>query len=254
MATSEQNMSLLQALGAEHGVVSAIGAGGKKTTLYRLLQAHSGRAGLTATAFTADFPEELGAQMIVAPAEQLLWQVPAAAGPHVAYAQPSDKPQRVAGLDAESIARIHTEGRFELTLVKADGARMRRIKCPEPHEPSIPACTDTVLLVLSALALGKPLTDKVAHRPERVAAVTGLPLGAPIRPADLAAIFSREEGLLQGTEGYRVIPVLNMVDDAELEAAGREVAQRALAECPRFERLVLTSAKRAGYLVDVIER
>jgi probable selenium-dependent hydroxylase accessory protein YqeC len=254
MATSEGNASLLRALGAERGVVCAIGAGGKKTTLYRLLQAHAGRVGLTATAFTADFPAELGAQTIIAPAQELLTQVPAAAGPRVAYAQPSDKPSRVAGLDAGTITRIHADGCFELTLVKADGARMRRIKCPQAHEPSIPACTDTVLLVLSALAIGKPLTDKVAHRPERVAAVTGLALGEPIRPADLAAIFSRQHGLLQGTEGYRVIPVLNMVDDAALEAAAREVAHQTLTACARFDRVVLTSNRRADYLVDVIAR
>src|SRR5699024_3961306 len=119
--------------------------------------------------------------------------------------------------------------------VKADGARMRRIKCPAPHEPSLPPGSDTVLLVLSALALGRPLNDKVAHRPERVSAVTGRPLEDAIRAEDLAAIYSHPQGLLQGTEGCRVIPILNMVDSPELEQAGLEIARLTLAACPRFD-------------------
>jgi probable selenium-dependent hydroxylase accessory protein YqeC len=254
MPMVEINPPLLEALAAKAGTVCAIGAGGKKTTLYRLLKAHPGRAALTATAFTADFPAELGAETIIAPVEELRVRVPAAAGPRVAYAQPSDKPGRLAGLDEDSIAQIHHVGKFELTLIKADGARMRRIKCPEAHEPQIPACADTVLLVLSALAIGKPLTDKVAHRPERVAAVTGRALGQPIRPSDLAAIYSRSDGLLKGTEGHRVIPVLNMVDGSALEMQAREVAELALEACERFDRFVLTSNRAAGYLVEVLTR
>jgi probable selenium-dependent hydroxylase accessory protein YqeC len=129
---------------------------------------------------------------------------------------------------------------------------MRRIKCPAEHEPSLPPQTTTALLVLSALALGKPLNDKVAHRPERIAALTGRQLDEPIQPEDLAALFSRPDGLLKGTEDCRVIPILNMVDTPELERAGREVARLALAACPRFDRFVLTRNRREGYLVAVL--
>src|SRR5690606_17891875 len=146
----------------------------------------------------------------------------------------------------------HARGGFDLTLVKADGARMRRIKCPAEHEPSLPPGTSTTLLILSALALGRPLSDKIAHRPERVAAVTGRALGEPITAADLAAIFSRPQGLLQGTEGSRVIPVLNMVDTPELEQAGREVARLTLEASSRFDRFVMTSNRRDGFLVQVL--
>lgn len=253
MATHDASI-LLQTLGAESGIVCAVGAGGKKTTLYRLLRAHGGKAALTATAFITEFPAELGAEVIVAPASALSERVPAAAGPRIAYAQPSDKPGRLAGVEPERIAAIHDAGGFDLTLVKADGARMRRIKCPAPHEPGLPPGTDTTLLVLSALALGRPLTDKVAHRPDRIAAVTGRQPGEIIRAEDLAAIYSHPQGLLQGTERCRVIPVLNMVDTPELERTGLEIARLALAACARFDRFVLTSDRRDGYLVAVVRR
>lgn len=191
------NTELLQALAAESGIVSAVGAGGKKTTLYRLLRAHGGRVGVTATSFINVFPAELETETLIAPSAQLAEQVPLAKGRRVAYAQPSSKTGRLTGIDPGLIASIHRRGGFDLTLVKADGARMRRIKCPEAHEPNIPAGTRTVLMILSALALGRPLDEKVAHRPERVAAVTGRALGDIIQPQDLAAIFSHPDGLLK---------------------------------------------------------
>src|SRR5690625_3120492 len=231
---------LLSILGAESGIVSAIGAGGKKTTLYRLLQAHPGRVGVTATSFINIFPAELETETIVGPSAQLSEQVPATQGRRIAYAQPSSKPGRLTGVDPELVASIHQRGEFELTLVKADGARMRRIKCPETHEPNIPPGTDTVLLIPSALALGRPLDDKVAHRPERVAAVTGRALGEFIQPEDLAAIFSHPQGLLKGTDGCQVVPVLNMIDTPALQDSGRQIAEQALAACDRFDRFVLT--------------
>lgn len=250
--TKHHHAALLQALEAERGIVCAVGAGGKKTTLYQLFQAHGGRVGLTATAFTTDFPSELGAEVVIAAGAELSERIPLLPGRRIAYAQPSDKPGRVAGVEPERVTAIHAAGGFDLTLVKADGARMRRIKCPAEHEPNLPPQTTTVLLVLSALALGKPLNDKVAHRPERIAALTGRQLDEPIQPEDLAALFSRPDGLLKGAEDCRVIPILNMVDTPELEHAGREVARLALAACPRFDRFVLTSNRREGYLVAVL--
>src|SRR5690625_1115145 len=234
------NHELLQTLAATTGIVSAIGAGGKKTTLYRLLQAHPGRVGVTATSFINTFPDTLGAEISIAPSAQLVEQVPVMQGQRIVYAQPSSKPGRLTGIAPEHVATIHQRGEFELTLVKADGARMRRIKCPETHEPNIPPGTDTVLLIPSALALGRPLDDKVAHRPERVAAVTGRALGEFIQPEDLAAIFSHPQGLLKGTDGCQVVPVLNMIDTPALQDSGRQIAEQALAACDRFDRFVLT--------------
>ena len=44
----------------------------------------------------------------------------------------------------------------------ADGARMRLLKAPKPDEPVVPRSCDTVIAVLSAQAIGRPLDDQVA--------------------------------------------------------------------------------------------
>ncbi len=245
---------LLNALNARSGIVSVVGAGGKKTTLYRLLAIHPGRVGLSATSFTYTFPRDLPAEVHVAPLEQLLVEVPASPAQRIAYALPSDKKGRLGGLEAADVLTIHRSGGFDLTLLKADGARMRRIKCPAEHEPQIPDCADTVLLVLSVAAVGRPLDDRVAHRPERVSEVTGLKLGDTIQPRHLGRIYSHPLGLLKGTGERHVVPVVHMVDGPEQEEAARQVAAHALAGSQRFDRVVLTSTRRDSYLVDIIRR
>ncbi len=72
----------------------------------------------------------------------------------VAYACPGDKPGRRAGASPPTIERIHREGGFAATYVKADGARMRMVKAPGADEPALPESATTVLprfLVGSAL-------------------------------------------------------------------------------------------------------
>lgn len=246
--------ALLNALNARSGILCAVGAGGKKTTLYRLLTTHPGHVGMSATSFTYTFPADLDAETHVAPIAELLERVPASRAQRIAYAAPSDKKGRLSGLDEADVLTIHRAGNFDLTVLKADGARMRRIKCPDSHEPRIPDCADTVLMLLSIAAVGRPLDDRVAHRPEKVAEVTGLKPGEVLEPLHLGRIFTHPAGLLKGTGGRTVIPVIHMVDDPAREAAARAVAAHALAGSHRFDRVVLTSAKQATYLVDVIRR
>ena len=71
--------------------------------------------------------------------------------------------------------------------------------------------------VLSAHALGEPLGPNVAHRVDRVAEVAQTHEGAPITPEHLGRLLGSPHGLLKSTEGRRVVPVINMVDDALLD-------------------------------------
>ncbi|MDQ3774178.1 MAG: hypothetical protein M3461_07335, partial [Pseudomonadota bacterium] len=64
--TERDREALLEALAATRGLVALVGAGGKKTTLYRLARAHAGRIGITATVAIPPFPADLGAHVIVA--------------------------------------------------------------------------------------------------------------------------------------------------------------------------------------------
>jgi probable selenium-dependent hydroxylase accessory protein YqeC len=170
------------------------------------------------------------------------------------YAGPSPKPGRVGGVPPADLAGLHAAGGFEVTLIKADGARMRWIKAPAPGEPVLPPGATTVLALVSARIFGQPLAPEVAHRPERVAAVTGAAPGEPLSPEHVARLLTSEEGALHGAGEATVVPIINMVDDqARLEAA-REAARGALRRTRRFTRVVLARMTAADPVIEVVGR
>ena len=248
--------SLLDLLEARDGVVCAVGAGGKKSLLRYLAAAHPGRVALTATVFMTHIPDDAGFAVVVVDDADLPDAVARlGAAARVAYACPSEKPDRWAGANPATIEHIHREGSFEATYVKADGARMRWVKAPADDEPALPACCTTVLPIVSALAIGESLGARVAHRVERVEQVAGLREGEPITPTHLGRLLASPLGSMKHTEGRRVVPVINMVDDAVREAGAREAAEVALASCSRIDRVVLTCLARTGDpVVGVVRR
>jgi probable selenium-dependent hydroxylase accessory protein YqeC len=129
------------------------------------------------------------------------------------------------------------------------------VKVPADDEPVLPACCTTVLPVVSALAIGEPLSSRVAHRVERIEQVLGLREGEIITPAHLGRLIASPLGMMKLTETRRAVPVINMVDDARCESGAREAAEIALAANSRIDRVVLTCLARVGDpLVGVVRR
>ena len=250
--------SLTEALVLSGGIVAAIGAGGKKSVMNALSAEASGRLAWTGTVFTARPPRWTDVEVHVGEEDELLALAAAQSGPaRQAFLRPSDKPGRYAGLAPETIARLHEIGGFDLTLVKADGARMRGLKCPRPGEPVLPPRTDLVLMVVSAQVIGRPLEAEFVHRPERVAGVLGIEPGDTLTAEHLGTVLTHDQGLQAGTEGRAILPIINQVDDAARRDLAEQAAAFALAHSDRFDRVVLCCLRRQATgtgLVDVIER
>lgn len=247
---------LLDLLEAHSGIVCAIGAGGKKSVLNALAGMHPGRVALTASVGTTRFPELPHFEVVIDEDAALEARVKAIdRDASVAYACPSEHAGRYAGATLATIERIHSGGGFEVSYVKADGARMRWIKAPDEDEPVLPARCSTVIAVVSARAIGEPLDARVAHRIEQLRRVTGLGTGERITPEHVGRLMAHPAGLMKAPAGCRVVAVINMVDDARREVLAREAAAAALALGPRLARVVLTQLKRPeGPLVAVVER
>ena len=245
---------LAGALRATRGIVCAVGAGGKKSLLYHLAETLPGKVGLTATVQMARFPATLDAAKIVADSSELEQRVTEEADGTrvVAFARASQKPDRLAGLPPNLIDDIHRSAGFDVTLVKADGARMRLIKAPRPGEPVLPAATTTIVPIVSARVIGRRLTEEIAHRLDRISAITGLTAGDVVGPEHLAQLMVSPAGALQNIGDAVVSPLINMVDTAELAQAARTVAQTALDATRRFDRVVLASLRAPSTVVEVI--
>ncbi len=246
---------LLDLFQARTGVVCIVGAGGKKTTLHRLATAHPGRVGITSTVLTPPFRKRLGAHVVIEEAAKLSATVASVAQKYdrVAYATPCDKKARLGGVAPRQVIEIHAQAGFDVTLVKGDGARLKWIKAPQEDEPVIPPVT-VVIPVLSARAMGEPLSEKTTHRLEEFISITGAQHGDPITPELVARLLASGRGSLKNVGNARVIALINMVDTPEQCAMARDAAAQALDLSPKIERVVLARMLDEDPVVSVVER
>ena len=244
---------LLSALHAERGIVCLTGAGGKKTAIYLLANLHPGRVAITSTVHMQAFRRRELDHMILEEDTNLSRAVATSTGRVTGYANPGDDAFRLGGVDPQLIPAIHTACGHDLTLIKADGARGRHIKAPAEYEPVLPAKLDTLIPIVGARVIGRPLDAATAHRPERIAQICKLPMGSPIESHHVAILISQTYGNLPLRDSTIIVPLINMVDDPGLARAAREAASQLLEYCPRIHRVVLACLRRSE-LVEVVVR
>ena len=248
------------ALDAAEGTTCLVGAGGKKTTLYALAD-RLDRAVLTATVRIPIFDREVAAVRVTD--DPVATLVGAAGVDGAEYDEGGDlsfplglvpdrdRADRYLGYDpavVDAIADAH-DGPI---LVKADGARTRRLKAPNDSEPQIPRTADTVVPVASAGAVGEPLTSETVHRPERVAEITDAAVGDEITPDLVGRVLAHRRGGLKGIPtGATPIPLVNAVDDAGEAATARAIAA-AVHEHADVPRVVL-ARMIDGEIVGIVE-
>lgn len=133
-------------------------------------------------------------------------------------------PVKLVGHAPEALTPLR--GLDAILVIEADGALRRWIKAPAEHEPVIPPFTDAVVVVACLDAIGRPLNDTVAHRPERVATLTRTPVDAPITAETVRRLLLSPDGGRKGIPaGARPIAALTRVRaprNPALERALRE--------------------------------
>lgn len=222
--------------------------------MFRLAKECRGRAGITATSHIEYFPRSLAATKYIDTEDALLNKVRDDTTSRViAFAQPSERKGRRAGISLELVQTFKDEGRFDLLLIKADGARGRLVKAPAVHEPPLPDCVNTVIPVVSAKVIGQKLSEKNAHRPELITKVTGVKEHGIIKPVHIARLLAAPDGALKNTGSAQVIPLINMVDNGELEQLAREAAIAALSLTDRFACIVLAAMRNDNPVIDIIK-
>lgn len=225
-----------------------VGAGGKKTLLYRLANELS-RAVVTATVRIPIFDSHVD-DVVVTPHPDDAIRTPESWPLGLV---PEREDNRYLGYAPETIDRLASADPDTPILVKADGARNRLFKAPGADEPIIPETATTVLPIASVHVVGEPLDEETVHRPERVGEITGRHRGEVLTTDDIASVLAHPGGGLKAIPpGATAIPVLNMVDDAELASIAREIAVGIL-DRGDVPRVVLTKLIVDDPVVDVIE-
>ena len=240
-------MDIVDALSARRGSTCVVGAGGKKTTM-AALAARLDRAVVTATVRIPVFDPWVEHVVVT---DDPVSAVESAEEWPLGVVPERERSDRYRGYDPATVDAIREA--HDPVLVKADGARMREFKAPSDREPRIPSKADTVVPIVSAHVVGEPLDEERVHRVERVAALTGRDPGERLRSEDVAAVLASEAGGKKDVPGdATVVPLVNKVDDEDLAATAREIADEVLARAP-VPRVVLAEMRAEDPLVEVVE-
>ncbi len=186
-----------------HPLISIVGAGGKTTTMYTLAGelAQRGKRVIITTTTQIFLPEqdETDALIVASETPTLLNMIGAAWKQHrrVTAASSTIGASKLAGLQPEQPYELLMKSGADAVIVEADGARHHMIKAPAEHEPVVPPQTNIALLIMSAEALNQPLNAEIAHRPERIALVTGISQGDILTPTVIAQLMTSEQGALK---------------------------------------------------------
>jgi probable selenium-dependent hydroxylase accessory protein YqeC len=184
-------------------LIAITGAGGKTTTMYTLASelAQRGKRVITTTTTQIFYPEpgETDTLIIASETHALLNTIDEAWQQYyrLTVAGTVLRPGKLAGLQPEQPYELLVKSGADVVIVEADGARHRMIKAPAEHEPVIPLQANVALLLMSAEAINQPLSDRIAHRPELVAMVTGINVGDVLSPAVISRLITSEQGALK---------------------------------------------------------
>jgi len=173
-------------------LVAIVGAGGKSTILFRLGAELSVRGAKIVVTTTTMLAEDQVIRPLCTSA------APAAVGAALVPGVPlmvvtGTAPGKVTGPGPDDVDRLFSETDADYVLVEADGARSNAIKAPGPREPVIPSRSTTVIVVVSATAIGRT-PRAVAHRPDRVAALAGIAPDDPLTAGAVARVLLSPQG------------------------------------------------------------
>lgn len=184
-------------------LISIVGAGGKTATMYTLARELASRGRRVVTTTTTQIftpaPDETEELIIEAETPALLNKVKAAWEHYrrITVATSVNERGKLMSVQPDIPSLLMQEGRADVVIIEADGARHRMIKAPADYEPVVPTETNVALLLMSAEAIDQPLSEEIAHRPERIAAVTGIQVGDMLTSDVIARLMTSERGALK---------------------------------------------------------
>ena len=249
MSPEDPSQGLVEALDLDHppGLVAVVGGGGKSSLLFALAECLPGRVVLSTT--TRIFAAQMSGAAAVCTTADEGWQEQLESFDGNLLVVGRVEGERAVGVPPDLPGEWLARPDVDWVVVEADGSRMRPVKAPAEHEPVIPERTSLLVSVVGIDALDEPI-ERVAHRPERVADITGLAASQPLTPEALARLLTSPRGGLKGApHGARVVVLINKVESSARREAAHRIADSVLREA-RVERVVIGALRgdlRAGW-------
>ncbi len=270
-------LTLVEALGLAKGsVVALVGAGGKTSTLFRLVR-ESARDGhrVLATTTTRMKLEEIADMRDV-----LLWDERDATGETWrSYQAHTSEPgwldevleggprnhsgipaaflgrqvmrDKLLGLPTGYLGNLLDRLAWDMVVVEADGSRGKSVKGHRLGEPIIPLCATHCVIVLGADGLDSAVTDDRCHRPEVIQDLLGLAWGEHLSPQRVAELITHPRGLLRKIPGDMEVSLyVNKAPLGSPHTPSREFAQAVLDVCGKRIRRIAIGDNLQGGLVE----
>lgn len=254
--------SLSDALGiGPNEIVAFVGAGGKTSSIYRLVRELSAarRKTLvtTTTKIYAPAPDQAEALVLHPDLDALIGEInrefadrdSVVAGRRIVSVKGEEK---VEGVPPEWGAPLFERTQCQELLVEADGSAHKSIKAPNDTEPIYPAGVTRVVVVAGLDAVDAPLNEDIAFRIERITAITNLQIGQPITEQNVVTLLTHPAGLKKGIPPAAApVLLLNKAETPDRISAGRRIAEKVI-ENGHYERVVLSSLIATDPVIDVI--
>ena len=202
-------------------VISAVGAGGKTSSIRCLAQEYVERGQRVIVLTTTHMTAEDRPWFLLEPSEEKMRELLAAYGQAwVGTPAPGGKMQ---GVPCEFLEIIWKMGLP--VLIEADGARRLPLKVPGEQEPVILPETTHVLSVYGLDAVGQRLED-VCFRPERAAELLDKNITERVTAEDIAFLAASDQAGRKGCPPEAVYTVvLNKADDRKRRECALEICR-----------------------------
>jgi probable selenium-dependent hydroxylase accessory protein YqeC len=259
----EERPSLADALVLrEREVISLVGAGGKTSLLFSLARElhHKGHTVISTTTTKISEPSVEDTPCVIIEADEAQASALIKEGllrhGHCTFAPQRFDGRKIGGADPAFIERLARDKTADYIIVEADGARRLPLKAPAEHEPVIPPATTLLIPIVGIDALGRPLDEATAFRPEQIAKLTKARIGGPITAEMMATLIVHPQGLCKGAvPGVRMIPFINKVETNDRLNGARRVARVVLdAGTRQIQRVVLSRLFSHQPTVEIIVR
>ncbi len=231
-------------------LVTLVGGGGKTALLYYLqtvCRQEAWPAVATSTTKLAAEPSPWRGYRAVGSEEELYAAAAQAEEKALIAAGKSTQCGKVDGLPPEWIANAARRMPDTYFLVEGDGSAGRSLKGHLAHEPVIPVSSSLVIFVLGLDAVGQTLDEQSAHRPQRVAELASLTLGAILDEERICDLSLQPTGWLKNCpDGCAIVIYLNKTDLPGAQEKASRLATLLKARWGARLRQVVSGSLREG--------
>lgn len=214
MENIPQDDALFCDLGASASplLISAVGAGGKTSTLLWLAElfVQAGRRVLLTTTTHMSLPEQMPVVICRDPGRlpAVVWQPPLLA----CFSAWLPQAGKVKGFTGEQLDGLVAQAHVDVVLVEADGAHGFALKAPNEHEPCIPDSSRCVIAVTGGGLIGQCIGPRTVHRWPFFCRITAAVPGDRLSWQMLHRFIRHPEGAFKDTPpGVRRIWLLNQL-------------------------------------------